>query len=244
MRTPAAEVTRARYKVIMVNAAPRPAPRHATLGYCAPFLAFVASMAMEHFLFPNSQALYPIRFAIVLGAILLFSRPYLKLTPSAPLASIAIGVAVFVIWILPDSLFHYRHHWLFENSVTGAAASSIDPGLKLSPLFLAFRIAGSALLVPIVEELFWRGWLMRWLIDPHFEKVPLGQYAPTAFWIVAILFASEHGPYWEVGLIAGVIYNWWLVHTHNLADTILAHAVTNAALAVWVLTTSQWQYWM
>lgn len=219
-------------------------PRQATLGYVAPFVAFVASMAIEHFLLPNSQVLYPIRFAIVLAAILLFSRPYLKFSPSSPIASIAIGLAVFAIWIAPDNLFHYRHFWLFENFITGVAASSIDSGLKLSPLFIAFRVAGSALLVPIVEELFWRGWLMRWLIDNNFEEVPLGKYVPSAFWIVAILFASEHGPYWEVGLIAGVIYNWWLVHTRNLADCILAHGVTNAALAAWVLTTSQWQYWM
>ena len=65
--------------------------------------------------------------------------------------------------------------------------------------------------------------------------MPLGKYVPSAFWIVAVLFASEHGPYWEVGLAAGIIYNWWMVRTRNLADCILAHAVTNGLLAVYVL---------
>lgn len=218
--------------------------RKATLGYVAPFVTFVAMMALEHSLLPNSQLLYPLRFAVVLAVILIFSRPYLTFRPSAPLSSIAIGIAVFAIWIAPDHLFHYRHFWLFENSITGAAASSIGADLKLTPWFIAIRIAGSALLVPILEELFWRGWLMRWLIDTHFEKVPLGQYAPSAFWLVAILFASEHGPYWEVGLIAGVIYNWWLVRTRNLADCMLAHAVTNAVLGLWVIWTGEWQYWL
>ncbi len=218
--------------------------RKATLGYVAPFVAFVAIMALEHLLLPNSQLLYPVRFAIVLAVILLFSRPYLNFRPSAPLSSIGIGVVVFAIWIAPDHLFHYRHFWLFENSITGAAASTINGNLKFTPWFIAIRIAGSTLLVPIVEELFWRGWLMRWLIDVHFEKVPLGQYAPSAFWLVAILFASEHGPYWEVGLIAGVIYNWWLVRTRNLADCILAHAVTNLVLGLWVLAAGEWQYWL
>lgn len=214
------------------------------MGYVAPFVTFVAMMALEHSLLPNSQLLYPLRFAVVLAVILIFSRPYLTFRPSAPLSSIAIGIAVFAIWIAPDHLFHYRHFWLFENSITGAAASSIGADLKLTPWFIAIRIAGSALLVPILEELFWRGWLMRWLIDTHFEKVPLGQYAPSAFWLVAILFASEHGPYWEVGLIAGVIYNWWLVRTRNLADCMLAHAVTNAVLGLWVIWTGEWQYWL
>ncbi len=63
----------------------------------------------------------------------------------------------------------------------------------------------------------------------------MGQYTPLSFWAVALLFASEHGPYWEVGLIAGVAYNWWMVRTRNLADCILAHAVTNALLAAYVL---------
>jgi hypothetical protein len=100
------------------------------------------------------------------------------------------------------------------------------------------------LLVPILEELFWRGWLMRWLIHADFQKVPFGKYAPNAFWIVAVLFASEHGAYWDVGLAAGVIYNWWMVRCKNLADCMLAHAVTNAMLSAYVLIAHQWQYWL
>ena len=97
---------------------------------------------------------------------------------------------------------------------------------------MVLRTVSSALLVPILEELFWRGWLMRWLIDHDFLKVPLGKlsHLPHSGWW-RVLFASEHGPYWEVGLAAGIIYNWWIVRTRNLADCILAHAVTNALLA-------------
>ena len=102
--------------------------------------------------------------------------------------------------------------------------------MKGNPAFLVLRCLSSFVLVPILEELFWRGWMMRWLIDTNFLKVPLGKYVPSAFWIVAVLFASEHGPYWEVGLAAGIVYNWWIVRTRNLADCILAHAVTNAVL--------------
>jgi CAAX prenyl protease-like protein len=106
------------------------------------------------------------------------------------------------------------------------------------------RMISCTVLVPMLEELFWRGWLMRWLIDKDFERVPLGKYLPSAFWIVALLFASEHGPYWEVGLAAGIVYNWWMIRTRNLADCIWAHAVTNGILSVYVLLTDQWQYWL
>jgi hypothetical protein len=57
------------------------------------------------------------------------------------------------------------------------------------------------------------------------------------------LFASEHGPYWDVGLIAGILYNLWMIRTRSIADCILAHAVTNAALSLYVIATGQWQYW-
>jgi CAAX prenyl protease-like protein len=85
---------------------------------------------------------------------------------------------------------------------------------------------------------------MRWLVKEDFLKVPLGAFSATSFWLVAVLFASEHGPYWEVGLAAGIAYNWWIVRTRNLADCILAHAVTNACLSAYVLFAAQWQYWL
>ena len=84
---------------------------------------------------------------------------------------------------------------------------------------------------------------MRWLIDTDFERVPLGRYGAFAFWLTAILFASEHGPYWDVGLITGVIYNLWIIRTKSVADCILMHAVTNAILSWYVIGQGQWQYW-
>ncbi len=218
--------------------------QRATIAYIGPFLAFVGVMALERLVPLPPQWLYPVRFLIVATLIGIFSWPYLSFRPSAPLASIAIGIGVFLIWIAPDVLFGYRHHWLFENSLTGSASSSLAPHLKKNLAFILMRTAGASLLVPVLEELFWRGWMMRWLIDKAFLKVPLGQYVPSAFWIVALLFASEHGPFWEVGLAAGIVYNWWIVRTRNLADCILAHAVTNAVLSGYVLFTDQWQYWL
>ncbi len=219
--------------------------RHPAIPYVAPFLAFVAFMAIEKLLPLPSHFLYIARFTVVLAIILFVSRPLVSFWARSPFGSIAVGVGVFAIWVAPDILWPgYRQHWLFENSLTGAAQSTLPPGARVDPLFIAIRIAGSTLLVPILEELFWRGWLMRWLIHRDFRKVPLGAWSASSFWIVALLFASEHGPYWEVGLLAGVVYNWWIVRTKSLADCIVAHAVTNGVLSVYVLATGQWQYWL
>jgi len=203
-------------------------------------------MGLERAVGLSTELLYPVRFVTVLAVILIFSRRYLQFRPTAPIASIAVGIAVFLIWIGPDVVFGpaYRHHWLFENPITGVAQASVTAAVKINTLFIVVRVLSSAILVPILEELFWRGWLMRWLISKDFEKVPLGTYTVSAFWIVAFLFASEHGPYWEVGLAAGIVYNWWMVRTRNLADCMLAHGVTNGALAAYVLAAGQWQYWL
>jgi hypothetical protein len=216
----------------------------ATLAYIAPFLVFVGCLAVKAVLHPAAHWYYPAQFLAVLLTLGFVSWPILSFRAAFPLASIGVGIAVFLIWIGPDVLWGYRHHWLFENAITGAAVSSIAPALRQNVVFVLLRVAASVALVPVLEELFWRGWLMRWLIDQDFLKVPLGTYARNAFWIVAVLFATEHGPYWEVGLAAGIVYNWWMVRTRNLADCMLAHAVTNGLLAVYVLTAGQWQYWL
>ncbi len=217
--------------------------RH-TAGYVAPFLTFIAVIAIERWFHLPLVWSYALRLMLVSVLLLLVSRPYLSIRPSAPARSIIVGIAVFLIWVGPDLLFGYRHFWLFENLLTGAAVTSVSPELRTNLPFLALRVLGTSILVPVVEELFWRGWLMRWLIDQDFFSVPIGTYAPSAFWIVAVLFASEHGSFWEVGLAAGIIYNWWLIRTKNLADCILAHLVTNAILAAYVIAAGQWQYWL
>jgi len=216
--------------------------RHPAVPWVLPFVVFVGLLGL--------QQVVPVpvwlRLVLPLAAILAVSRPALRGRPSQPLLSILLGLVVFVIWVGPDYLFPNWHHFiLFDNSVIGHPAGNTPPASKSDPVFLFIRIAISVVAVPILEELFWRGWVMRWLIDSNdFERVPLGKYAPMAFWITALLFASEHGSFWDVGLVTGVIYNAWMVRTRNLWDCILAHAVTNGALAAYVVVAGQWQYWL
>jgi CAAX prenyl protease-like protein len=204
---------------------------------------FITLMGLERAIGLPAEVFYPIRFVAAGVALSLVSRRIISWRPSYPLASAGMGVAVFLVWIAPDALFGYRHFWLFENALTGKAISSMKPALMHNAGFLVIRTLGSMVLVPILEELFWRGWLMRWLINKEFLKVPLGQYAGEAFWLTAILFGSEHGPYWEVGIAAGIAYNWWVIRTRNLADCMIAHGVTNGVLSVYVILWGQWQYW-
>jgi hypothetical protein len=199
-----------------------------------------------HSVWPLSDLPDQILRVTVMTAVLWFiARPVIDLRVRHLVAAVAIGVAVFVVWIGPDLLFKgYRHFWLFENALTGKAETSMSSAGTVNWPVLILRLIRAVVIVPIVEELFWRAWMMRWLIDSDFQKVPLGKYTAQSFWIVAVLFASEHGSYWDVGLAAGIIYNWWMVRTRSLGDLILAHAVTNGILGAYVIAFGKWEYWL
>jgi CAAX prenyl protease-like protein len=213
--------------------------------YVLPFVVFLVLLGLAPYLSFLGAWEYVLRTVVLTAVLVVFSRPVLDFRMAAPMQSIAFGVAVFIVWIAPDLLFPgYRASWLFQNPITGTLHSSIDASLRDQPLVLAIRCLRAVVLVPIIEELFWRGWLLRWLINADFHEVPLGTYSRRAMWITALLFASEHGPYWDVGLAAGLMYNWWMVRTKRLGDCILSHAVTNACLSGYVLVSGKWEYWL
>ncbi len=218
--------------------------RWRSLPYVVPFASFMAFLALQKYVALDPVVEYPARDVVLLLILWIFSRHVIDFKATHKLETAVLGVAVFVIWVGPDMLFPaYRQHWLFQNSITGQLAAPAPENVLRNPVVLWARIFRAVVLVPIIEELFWRAWLMRWLISPRFEKVPLGMYQSGAFAITAVLFAAEHGPYWEVGLVTGVIYNWWMVRTRSLGDCILVHAITNACLCGYVVATRHWEYW-
>jgi CAAX prenyl protease-like protein len=222
------------------------AEEHPALPYVIPFAVFLAILALHRYVPVGwRETGYATGFFVVFAVTTFCARRIVTWRLVDVPGSILLGLALFAIWIGPDVLWPvYRKSWLFHNAVIGAAKSSLPETAKASILFITFRVLSSVVNVPVLEELFWRGWLMRWLISRDFRKIPLGSYTPQSFWVVAMLFATEHGPYWDVGLIAGVLFNWRMTRTRSLADCILTHAVTNGCLAAYVLTRHQWQYWL
>lgn len=213
--------------------------------YVLPFVAFMVILGFSDYLTVLGVWEQPVRVMVLSVILFVFSRSVISFRLRSPLLTIGVGVAVFLIWIGPDVLFPgYREHWLFQNDLTGRLKSSMSPEMRANVVSLLFRSIRAAVLVPIIEELFWRAWLMRWVINTEFWRIPLGTYTFRSMAVVALLFASEHGPYWEVGLVAGVIYNWLMIRTKSLGDCILAHAITNACICVYAIKSQNWQYWM
>ncbi len=219
--------------------------RYPSLAYVGPFVVFAGFLFLGPRLPVSPRVEMLIRVPVMLAVIGLFAWPVLSFRMTRPAATIGIGIGVFVLWIAPDQLMAgYRDLVFFQNKLVGKVESTLPVEARTDWLVLSLRFFRAAVVVPIVEELFWRGWLGRWLDSmDDFRKTPLGQFSRFAFIGTAVLFAMEHGPYWEVGLAAGLIYNWWMVKTKSLGDLIWCHAVTNACLSTWVIAAGQWEYW-
>lgn len=182
--------------------------------------------------------LYAVKIAAVLAPLLYWWRRYSELQvalppPRALLEAVAVGLVVLCLWVNLDA------GWMVIGAATG-----FDPrqdGAIVWPL-VAVRLAGAALVVPVMEELFWRSFLMRWLAAPKFLEVNPARVGLRGFLITALLFGVEHN-LWLAGLVAGLAYGWLYARSNNLWSPIAAHAVTNGALGVWITCTGNWSYW-
>jgi hypothetical protein len=223
--------------------------RSPSLFYIAPFASLIAVLVLQRLLSLPPLPLEAGSVAIVLSVIALSWRRARDLQPDKLrvrnwMGSLAIGTGTFAVWIAPDVLIPgYRHHVWFENDVFGRFVPGLSEAARAQPAVLWLRAFRAIALAPVVEELFWRGWMLRWVMRDDFLAIPLGTYSARSFWLVAILFGLEHGPQWDVGIATGVIYNWWIGRTKSLGDSILVHAVTNACLSAYVLATARWEYW-
>jgi CAAX prenyl protease-like protein len=150
------------------------------------------------------------------------------------LLAIAGGCGVFVVWV------GFDQDWVVLSRSAGymplQADGSVDRIQALA------RLAGFALVVPVMEELFWRSLVLRWIERHEFRLLAPREVGWRAFTITTVLFAIEHDR-WLAGAIAGAAYNWLYMRSGNLWVPIVAHVVTNAALGVWVLQTHNWQFW-
>ena len=214
------------------------------LPWVVPFGLYMVILSTASLLPLSPEWNHVLRLAVVAPILFVCSRRHFRLRPTQPIGSLLVGIAVFLVWVVPDALFPgYRHHVLFSNALLGEYSPDAGISATSGPLFLLLRVAVSVMMVPIIEELFWRGFLMRVLIRGDFSAVPMGTWHREAFWITAVLFAFEHGSHWDVGLVAGIAYNAWLIRTRALSDVIFAHAVTNGLLAAYVILLGKWEFW-
>jgi CAAX prenyl protease-like protein len=210
-----------------------------------PFAIYIGFLAVELALPKiaigfDVRWVYAIKTVCVAIALALLWKRYRELASPREVSAIdwiltvIAGVAIFVLWINMDQ------SWAVLGSPAGWDPSGVDG--QVGWALVAVRMAGAALVVPVMEELFWRSLVMRWIRSHDFVAVVPSQVGVTALLISSALFASEHHQ-WLAGLLAGLAYAGIYMRTGNLWTAVVAHAITNLLLGLWVLYTGQWQFW-
>lgn len=149
--------------------------------------------------------------------------------------AIVVGLAVFFLWI------KLTEPWMVLGEPS-ATFRPVDEQGNLDWSLIAIRWVGAALLVPVMEELFWRSFLMRWVEQPKFGSVDPRRVGFRAIALSTAVFALAH-TLWLAAIVAGLAYAWLYRYTGKLWVPVVSHAVTNGVLGAWVVRTGQWHFW-
>lgn len=224
-------------------------PSRRAVAYALPFVLFMAGLAaltatgmlgVTAFVgvpLDPMYWIYPIQTAVCASALLWFRGEYdfSGTTAGKLLTGVGVGLLVWGIWIAPQVVFH-------QAARTGGFDPHVVPGL--TPWMLIARFSRLVMVVPLVEEIFWRGFLLRYLVREDFTSLPFGSCSRFSFWTVVIAFALVHASAdWPAAFLTGILLNLLALRTRSLAACVTAHAVANLALGLYICATKQWGFW-
>jgi len=176
--------------------------------------------------------------------------------------AVVVGVAVFAIWVGLDGYYPSLDQLIQKYLcplLKGVGLASLCPkpskagipwnphlqfgqGSGLAWLFILTRILGSTIVVPPIEEVFYRSFLYRYIVKPEFQVVGMGVFHAGAFLLTSVIFGISHHE-WLAGILCGFAYQGLVVYKKRLGDAMTAHAITNLLLGVWVVYKGAWQFW-
>ena len=235
--------------------------RSPTLVRVVPFVIFVALTAGQGQFGEGSRYWFYLLKTVVGAGLVWAVRPYIaelrwKLTWEA----VVIGVGIFVLWVGLDGLYPSTERLLKgllcpAARHLGLAKWCAEPTTQLVPwnplsqfapalgwTFVLVRLFGSTLVVPPLEEVFYRSFLYRYIARPAFDSLPLSYFAWTPFLITAAIFGFSHYE-WLPGILCGMLYQTLVIRKDRLGDALSAHAITNFLLGLWIIWKGAWHFW-
>jgi exosortase E/protease (VPEID-CTERM system) len=211
-----------------------------TAAYVGPLMALMASLMVSTALSSGTgfDALYPVRVIAVALVLWHFRRAYSELRWAVSWQAVAIGLAVFAVWIVLEPA-------QTRNGPDDSAFREMLGALsrRTATLWLLSRVIGSVVTVPIAEELAFRGYVLRRLVATDFTTVDPMRFSWPSFLVSSILFGVMHGRT-IAGTIAGAFFALAVYRKGNLSEAIVAHAVANALIAAYVLSSGAWGLWV
>lgn len=166
--------------------------------------------------------------------------------------AVVVGVGVFIMWVGLDPFYPGLQALSFKFGFSKEA--ELDPAKYWNPFvmfgegtvmawtFVVIRFASATIVVPALEEVFYRSFLYRYLISPEFERVSLRQRHVVSLGITCLIFAFTHEQ-WLAGILCGVAYQWLVWRKGRIGDAMTAHSITNFLLGLWVVTRGDWKFW-
>jgi exosortase E/protease (VPEID-CTERM system) len=205
-----------------------------TAVYVLPLLAVLAAGELSQAMSGTFEVFYPLRLVAGLSALFLYRRKLASLNWKCSALAPIVGILVFVIWILAA--------WIISRPTSMPdQLAAMTPAART--LWVAIRLVTSILVVPVVEELAYRGYLMRRLAREDFESMPYDRVRWPAVLIAAVAFGLAHGAFWIPGVVAGLAFGFILVRRNSIGEAVVAHVTANLLVAISVLAFDQWQLW-
>jgi exosortase E/protease (VPEID-CTERM system) len=211
--------------------------RNIAASYLVPFLAILATSLLTHAASSGFEWLYPLRLLVGIAVLWYFRSDYLDLNWRFSWPGPLAGAAVFAAWILAA-------HWL----IPGRPLHTFPTPLTLaSPwqrdLWLAARTLSAIAIVPITEELAFRGYIARRIVSADVESVPFARLTLLSIIVSSTAFGLLHGSLWPAGILAGILFALVAKARNRIGEAVAAHATANLLLAAWVLTRGDFTLW-
>jgi CAAX protease family protein len=193
---------------------------------------------------------YPVGYSAAIAVTVLSMavtwRGYLRAPFSVSALSVAVGIVGVVVWI---GLWMLDREFLGLGSLVGIEREGFNPfeALGATPVwmwaFLSVRFLGLVVIVPVIEELFVRGFLMRYVDSTKWETLPLGHATRMSVGAVVIYAVLSHPGEALAAVVWFSLVTWLYVRTRSIWDCVVAHAVTNLLLGLYVIGTGTWELW-
>jgi uncharacterized protein len=222
-----------------------------------PFVLFLLIGSLQGKLFPGSEYWFYALKTLLVGGILWALRGWLaEMKWAFSWEGVVVGLAIAGLWIgLSGRVPTLGDLWdAGHKFVTGKAAEPHPPEAPWNPVtffagnpalgwgFVAVRVLGRSLVVPAMEEVFYRSFFYRYIVSPRFHEVALGQWHSVAFLVTGVMFGLAHPDDWLPGIVCGLSYQWLVLRRGRLGDAMLAHATTNLVISVFAIATNQWRF--
>lgn len=223
----------------------------------APFALFLVIGAAAGKSFAGSEYWMYAAKTVVVGALLWWWRGKIaEMRWAFSVEGVVVGLAIAALWIgLEGHVPSLERLWDLAREWTGGPkAPAPKPPEAWNPVayfashpalgwgFVVLRVLGRSLVVPAMEEVFYRSLMYRYIVNARFESVALGTFHAGAFAITSLIFGLSHADHWLAAVVCAAAYQGLVVHKGRLGDAMLAHAVTNVAISAYAIATGRWQF--